>query len=341
MELKQSNRPHAVPRPSETDRMRLGTHADMGPSRCAVCAHPGTSTLAPARSAAVHASGPQRPERRWNPGGGASIFSLRDSLAGEEAAAAARALPEHEAARLARIRARPVEVPTVFGYRFGIRGAQWGWGRSCLCSSHTLGCSACLQGTTALLPAAPHPPVCSTTPSSRVSQRGRLAPATPGRTFFWGSVLAIWGTAALIAASGESLQLGQPVSSCVALRMPAAPPTQLALDHGEGNTGLLLNKANCHLCCAARGLAGGQGEGPVGAAPSSPRSGRDAASSCGLLLCVRCCQNARRTLPPPCSHPRFNGSASMAAQRDGPAPGCVLPAVAHQRANAQGGRAGV
>ncbi len=52
------------------------------------------------------------------------------------------------------------------------------------------------------------------------SRAGRLAPGlTPGRAFFWGGVLAVWGTAALVAASGKGCRLNvKPKQQAAVLR---------------------------------------------------------------------------------------------------------------------------
>lgn len=65
---------------------------------------------------------------------------------------------------------------------------QHGWHGACCTSVRRASRSECL-------PTAPRP----------LGLTRRLTPGlTPGRAFFWGGVLAVWGTAALVAASGES-----------------------------------------------------------------------------------------------------------------------------------------
>ncbi|KAL4430176.1 hypothetical protein ABPG77_004958 [Micractinium sp. CCAP 211/92] len=108
------------PRLSEAERMRMGLHVDLGPSK-------------------------------WNPGGETegSVFSLSQSLAEE---APRQNLPPHEAARLARLQkaAGAVEVPSLFGYRLapGLtpgRAFFWGgvlavWGTAALVAASGKGC---------------------------------------------------------------------------------------------------------------------------------------------------------------------------------------------------------
>ena len=197
---------------------------------------------------------------RWNPGGGdTSIFSLSQSLAEETpagkvgagptqmggqrggcggrsrgAAGAGESLPTAPAERgVAACTRRQVQTPcplcppglprtcrrTRWRASLGCRRRRALWkSPPCLDSSREGGgegltTSRACSAVRPLRP--PHPPR---------PARCRLSAGTPGRTFFWGGLLAIWGTAALVAASGgwvgshgRQVQGGRPPAALLAV----------------------------------------------------------------------------------------------------------------------------
>lgn len=60
--------------------------------------------------------------------------------------------------------------------------------------------------------------------------RRRLLPKfTPGRAFFWGTVLALWGTGALVAGTARKLDIQSPEEATTRLR-PMLQPVAAALE---------------------------------------------------------------------------------------------------------------
>lgn len=125
----------------------------------------------------------------------------------------------YETARLRRIERAAMETPTMAGYRWAPEGA--GLSRACRGPPP-------LQRSPALL-APSHHHITLHSPCRCILTRRLLPKFTPGRAFFWGSVLALWGTGALVAGTARSLDIQTPEEATSRLR-PILHPVASALE---------------------------------------------------------------------------------------------------------------
>jgi hypothetical protein len=93
----------------------------------------------------------------------------------------------------------------------------------------------------------------------------RLGPGASRRMLFLGSALAIWGTAALVAASGE------PAAAACCGRIPGLPSKSWLCDHARLHQFV---KTCCDLTSAVRSLGPGPGGAPGGEAAPVERTPR-------------------------------------------------------------------
>ena len=158
----------------------------------------------------------------------------------------------YETARLRRIERAAYESPTMAGYRC----AGWAAGARCGCVEQraSWGAELALPGVRGAAPrvellartaasslralpppsAAPGqpPPSCRLPdpPAAAARLPRRLLPKfTPGRAFFWGTVLALWGTGALVAGTARSLDIHSAEEAPGRLR-PLLQPVAAALE---------------------------------------------------------------------------------------------------------------